>query len=1277
MYGVNNVHNVDEFEEELSMLEKLNSLNVTSKSANAYVSGLVGPELLSVRVLLDTGAISNSYISKRLVDEHKDKWSHFSEAYSEVMLADKVTKMSVYGKLRVQIKLMDDMNNSTAVTTTFNVINIPPNEVILGLPDILLYTWPFVRHVWDIRSARMINSQEKDISSSQDSFLSHLFSKHVEPAEEELLDDFVPASFSGPYDYLGKEYSESVRDFKNLFDEHISDGFRKATKIVELITTKGLLVFVPKEWNGIVGVDPIKLPFKDSFPDRMKPKARPVNPRLFAAAQEELRRLRIYFYEDSRSNWASPLVIAPKATKPFIRFCGDYQLVNKHIPTGHYYIPNVRRELEKIVEYPIFIDLDMTNAYHQLRLHPETSERLSLQTPWGQVQPRFMPEGIGPGSALLQEAVRTIFGKYDWLIVIFDNILVLCKDYNDAYDKMDKVLDICIKHNVVLKFSKSFLGFTEVKFFGYLCTHKTYELTMDRKQAILKIPFPVGLNKPQQMRRAIGCGVFFSPFVKNYSLHVAHLPDLTKEKSVWNEVEWKHDYRLEFENFKKALTNSCKIYYPDYSLDWIVRTDASDVGCGGMLIQLFIRPDGTVEEQIIALVSWKFSDKAKEWSTYEKEAYAIYHTVKKLKYYLVGKHFKVETDHSNLQWMENSEVAKIIRWRVFLDSFDADICYIKGCNMGLPDSLSRLFNIYDQFDPWFGTEHCANMEFCNMMRESLDDNMTEEIWNIEGVKDCSKYTREQMFSYVHNCKKGHWGVKTTWKNLNKNFPGHGISMLEVDNLVNACVTCQKARARFHQELVPIYRSMKTPDKRTAIGIDEVTITPAGKDGSTHIVVVVNLFTKFVALYPVKSVEAIELAICVWQYWCAFGRTDMIVSDKGPALNSGLMKELTKLAQVDHQFSITDRHANGCERLIQEVSRHLRAIVYDTRISDVFGDRTIIPSCQAIMNDNESSENGGFCPFEMTFGSSDLMYKAMLSSNASNISQNFLKSLNENFNKIKKISAEYQRSLDSNRKDSNPAAVTVYAKGDFVMLYKGPSPRPKMSTRFKGPFVVLKHVKNDVEVRDVLTDAITTFSSHVLQPFFGTLEDAKEAALRDSDQYVVNEILSYRGDSTKRTAMVFKVEFADGDIVDVPYTSDLLCEQFDKFCHSKPYLKHLTMDSTIAASWMSSMRRLAITDVAPGDVVWVNLRFFGDVWYDALMLPNSDTQSYVTKFVYKKWLHKTSKNRIVATFVLSNLFYTFDAYQVFAWGNVKEPVPGVDIVVDEAFALKYPQVLSDG
>ena len=60
-------------------------------------------------------------------------------------------------------------------------------------------------------------------------------------------------------------------------------------------------------------------------------RARPINPKLYQAVKDEFQRLRGYFYVPSDSKVVSPLVIAPKATPPYVRFCGDYVKVNTMI----------------------------------------------------------------------------------------------------------------------------------------------------------------------------------------------------------------------------------------------------------------------------------------------------------------------------------------------------------------------------------------------------------------------------------------------------------------------------------------------------------------------------------------------------------------------------------------------------------------------------------------------------------------------------------------------------------------------------------------------------------------------------------------------------------------------------------------------------------------------------------------------------------------------------------------------------------------------------------
>ena len=65
-------------------------------------------------------------------------------------------------------------------------------------------------------------------------------------------------------------------------------------------------------------------------------------------------------------------------------------------------IPQVPHELVKASQFKFFIDLDMTNSFHQIPLAESASQLLSVRTPWGLVRPRFLPEGTS-GSSLRRQ----------------------------------------------------------------------------------------------------------------------------------------------------------------------------------------------------------------------------------------------------------------------------------------------------------------------------------------------------------------------------------------------------------------------------------------------------------------------------------------------------------------------------------------------------------------------------------------------------------------------------------------------------------------------------------------------------------------------------------------------------------------------------------------------------------------------------------------------------------------------------------------------------------
>jgi hypothetical protein len=176
------------------------------------------------------------------------------------------------------------------------------------------------------------------------------------------------------------------------------------------------------------------------------------------------------------------------------------------------------------------------NSFNQFKLGPKTSERLWIQTVRGQYAPKFLPEGVGPASFILQQAVNEIYRDFDeWMIVIFDNLLILANDYNDAHSKIEKFYDRCIDWNVFLNFSKTWLWFKEVNFLGYECKENSYQLSSQRKEEIDKIPFP---NSIKQMQSFLDVANFFSPFVPRYADYTAPLHDTFRKDFVWNPSTW-------------------------------------------------------------------------------------------------------------------------------------------------------------------------------------------------------------------------------------------------------------------------------------------------------------------------------------------------------------------------------------------------------------------------------------------------------------------------------------------------------------------------------------------------------------------------------------------------------------------------------------------------------------------------------------------------------------------------------------------------------------------
>ena len=80
----------------------------------------------------------------------------------------------------------------------------------------------------------------------------------------------------------------------------------------------------------------------------------------------------------------------------------------------------------------------------------------------------------------------------------------------------------CIERNVKQKIAKSWLDFREINFFGYVCRHKSYQVSPNKKEALANIPMP---TSAKLARSLLDKGDFFSEFTPGYSDLVAHVTD--------------------------------------------------------------------------------------------------------------------------------------------------------------------------------------------------------------------------------------------------------------------------------------------------------------------------------------------------------------------------------------------------------------------------------------------------------------------------------------------------------------------------------------------------------------------------------------------------------------------------------------------------------------------------------------------------------------------------------------------------------------------------------
>ena len=172
---------------------------------------------------------------------------------------------------------------------------------------------------------------------------------------------------------------------------------------------------------------------------------------------------------------------------------------------------------------------------------------------------------------------------------------------------------------------------------------------------------------------------YYRKFIKGYGVIAQPLTNLLKK----GEFQWSMLAHEAFNSLKKAMSATPVLALPDFNLTFEVESDACSNGIGAVLSQ---------NGKPIAFYSKALAPKHQILSVYEKEMMAILAAVKKWSAYLIGRHFKIRTDHFSLKFLldQRTNTPAQQAWVIKMMGYDYEVVFRKGAFNVVADALSRL-----------------------------------------------------------------------------------------------------------------------------------------------------------------------------------------------------------------------------------------------------------------------------------------------------------------------------------------------------------------------------------------------------------------------------------------------------------------------------------------------------------------------------------------------------------------------------------------------------------
>lgn len=214
-------------------------------------------------------------------------------------------------------------------------------------------------------------------------------------------------------------------------------------------------------------------------------------------------------------------------------------------------------------------------------------------------------------------------------MVFFDDILVYNTGLETHWDHLCTVISTLRAYQLKVKLSKCSFAQQPVQYLGHTIFDQGVAVDDSKIARIREWPTPTNVKSLRSFLRLAG---YYRRFVKRFGTIAKPLTDLLKS----NGFHWSNEADMAFHALKRALISTHVLALPDFSQPFIIESDASDGGIGDVLSQ---------GKHPIAFISRALAPRHCVLLVYDKEMLAIVYVVQQWRPYLLGRQFRIITDH--------------------------------------------------------------------------------------------------------------------------------------------------------------------------------------------------------------------------------------------------------------------------------------------------------------------------------------------------------------------------------------------------------------------------------------------------------------------------------------------------------------------------------------------------------------------------------------------------------------------------------------------------------